>query len=45
MLVAAVLTSPATAADREVIVMPSGDKDVYEQLLPVFESFADKVVY
>ena len=42
---APVLASPATAADRQVIVMPSGDKDVYEQLLPVFEAFADKVVY
>ena len=42
---APVLTSPSTAADREVIVMPSGDKDVYERLLPVLETFADKVVY
>ena len=42
---APVLASPATATDREVIVMPSGDKDTYEQLLPVFESFADKIVY
>ena len=42
---APVLASPATAADRQVIVMPSGDRDVYERLLPVFESFADKVVY
>ena len=42
---APVLASPADAADRQVIVMPSGDKDVCEQLLPVFESFADKVVY
>ncbi len=42
---APVLASPATAANREVIVMPSGDKDVYEQLLPVFEAFADKIVY
>ena len=42
---APVLTSPADAADRQVIVMPSGDKDVYEQLLPMFEAFADKVVY
>ena len=25
--------------------MPSGDKDIHEQLLPVFEAFADKVVY
>ena len=42
---APVLASPADAADRQVIVMPSGDKEVYEQLLPVFEAFADKVVY
>ena len=42
---APVLASPADAADRHVIVMPSGDKNIYEQLLPVFESFADKVVY
>ncbi len=42
---APVLTSPSTAADRQVIVMPSGDMDVYKQLLPVFEAFADKVVY
>ena len=42
---APVLASPATAANRQVIVMPSGDQDVCEQLLPVFESFADKVVY
>ncbi len=42
---APVLASPADAAVREVIVMPSGDKDVYEQLLPLFESFADKIVY
>ena len=42
---APVLASPANAADREVIVIPSGDKDVYERLLPLFESFADKVVY
>ena len=42
---APVLASPAIAADRHVIVMPSGDKDVYEKLLPVFEAFADKIVY
>jgi 3-hydroxyisobutyrate dehydrogenase len=42
---APVLTSPATAADRQVVVMPSGDKVVYETLRPIFESFADKVVY
>ena len=42
---APVLASPADAADREIIVMPSGDKGVYERLLPLFESFADKIVY
>ena len=42
---APVLASPADATDRHVIVMPSGDKDIYEQLIPVFESFADKIVY
>ena len=42
---APVLARPATATDRQVIVMPSGDKNVYEQLLPVFESFADNIVY
>ena len=42
---APVLTGPAAAEDREVIVMPSGDRAVFERLLPVFEAFADKVVY
>ena len=42
---APVLTSPAAAEDREVIVMPSGDREVFERLLPVFEAFADTVVY
>ena len=42
---APVLASPATAENREVVVMPSGDKDVYERLLPLFEAFADTVVY
>ncbi len=42
---APVLASPTDAADRHVIVMPSGDRDIYEQLIPVFESFADKIVY
>ena len=31
---APVLASPADAANREVIVMPSGEKHIYEQLLP-----------
>ena len=40
-----VLTSPAAAEGGEVIVMPSGNREVFERLLPVFEAFADKVVY
>ena len=42
---APILASPANAVDREVIVMPSGDMKVYERLLPLFESFADNIVY
>ena len=42
---APVLASPASAANREVIVMPSGEREVYEKLRPLFESFADRVVY
>ena len=42
---APILASPAEVADRHVIIMPSGNKNIYEQLLPVFESIADKVVY
>ena len=42
---APVLTSPATAADRQVVVMPSGDREVYQKLRPLFDSFADTVVY
>ena len=42
---APVLTSPADAANRRVIVMPSGEREVYDKLRRLFESFADKVVY
>ena len=42
---APVLSSPAHAADRQVIVMPSGDREVVERLRPIFDAFADKVVY
>ena len=42
---APVLTSPATAADRQVVVMPSGDREVCQKLRPLFDSFADTVVY
>ena len=42
---APVFSSPADAADRHVVVMPSGDWETFERLQPLFESFADKVVY
>ena len=42
---APVLSSPAHAAGRQVIVMPSGDREVVERLRPIFDAFADKVVY
>ena len=42
---APLLASPADAENRHVILMPSGDKNICEQLLPLFEAFADKIVY
>ena len=42
---APVLASPTDAANRYLIVMPSGEREVYERLRRVFEAFADKVVY
>ena len=42
---APVLSSPADAVHRHVVVMPSGEREIYEKLHPLFESFADKVVY
>ena len=45
MLDAPVLASPTDAANRYLIVMPSGEREVYERLHPVFEAFADRVVY
>ena len=42
---APVFGGPGDAETRYMIVMPSGDRNVYEKLLPVFEAFADKVVY
>ena len=42
---APVFSGPADAADGRVIVMPSGDWETFQRLQPVFESFADKVVY
>ena len=42
---APVFSSPADAADSHVLVMPSGDWETFLRVQPVFESFADKVVY
>ena len=42
---APVFGGPSDAEVHYMIVMPSGDRNVYEKLLPVFEAFADKVVY
>ena len=42
---APLLASPADAENRHVILMPSGDKNICEHLLPLFEAFADKIVY
>lgn len=42
---APILGSPVEAAESNVIVMPSGNKHSYEEVLPIFKSFASKVVY
>ena len=40
-----VLSSPARAIDRSLIVMAGGERDVFERVQPLLEAFADKVVY
>ena len=40
-----VLSSPARAIDRSLIVMAGGERDVFERVRPLLEAFADKVVY
>ena len=40
-----VLSSPARAIDRSLIVMAGGERDVFERVHPLLEAFADKVVY
>ena len=40
-----VLSSPARAIDRGLIVMAGGERDVFERIHPLLEAFADKVVY
>ena len=40
-----VLSSPARAIDRSLIVMAGGEREVFERVQPLLEAFADKVVY
>ncbi len=40
-----VLSSPARAIDRSLIVMAGGERNVFERVQPLLEAFADKVVY
>ncbi len=42
---APVHTNPADAADQHVVVMPSGERQAFDALRPLFESFANKIVY
>jgi 3-hydroxyisobutyrate dehydrogenase len=42
---APVLSSPMDAIDRDVIVMVGGERDVYDRIRPILDTFADKVVY
>ena len=42
---APVLSSPMDAVDRDVIVMVGGERDVYERIRPILDTFSDKVVY
>jgi len=40
-----VLSSPLDALDRGLIVMAGGDRDIFDRLHPILDTFADKVVY
>ena len=40
-----VLSIPALAAERNLIVMAGGRREVFERIHPLLETFADKVVY
>ena len=42
---APVLSSPARAAMRNLIVMVGGEREVYERIQPMLDAFADKVLY
>ena len=40
-----VLSSPLDAQNRKVIVMVGGDRAIFDRLVPILDSFADKVVF
>ncbi len=40
-----VLSSPARARDRSLIVMAGGDREVFDRVHPILDAFADKVIY
>ena len=40
-----VLSSPKNAIDRGVILMVGGDRAIFDRLHPMFDAFADKVIY
>ena len=42
---APVLSTPAWAAQRKLIVMAGGEPEVFDRVQPVLEAFADKTVY
>ena len=42
---APVLSSPDRAADRSLIVMAGGERQIFDQVRPLLDSFADKVIY
>ena len=42
---APVLSTSADAVDRNVVVMAGGEREVFERVRPIFDTFADKVVY
>lgn len=42
---APVLSSPTEAPSKKVFVMVGGDRATYERLLPIFQSYSNKVIY
>ena len=42
---APVLSSPARAASRNLVVMVGGEREVFDRIHPILEAFSDKIVY